>query len=220
MGQADGRDDERPVHRVTVTPFSLGITAVTNAEYDHFCRDTGRPPTRYRRQSDFDDPQHPVTGPSWFDAAAYCEWLSLRTGLSFRLPTEAEWEFAARANFPNALFPWGDGPAQERANYHQRWRSGPEPVATSEPNAFGLFDMCENVHEWCFDWYEKEYYASSPSLNPTGPSAGSRRASRGGSWRHQIKISRCAARSSIPPEFQYADYGFRLALPAGSTASL
>src|SRR5262245_56921037 len=92
MGQADGRDDERPAHCVTVAPFSLGTTALTNAGYDRFCRDTGRTPTKFRHQPDFNDAQHPVTGPSWFDAVAYCEWLSLGTGLHFRLPTEAEWE--------------------------------------------------------------------------------------------------------------------------------
>ena len=74
--------------------------------------------------------------------------------------------------------------------------------------------MCDNVHEWCADWYAPSYYAVSPDRNPQGPETGDRRASRGGSWRHHIKISRCAARSSIPPEFQYADYGFRVASDA------
>jgi formylglycine-generating enzyme required for sulfatase activity len=72
--------------------------------------------------------------------------------------------------------------------------------------------MCENVHEWCSDWFDAAYYAVSPEVNPPGPEGGERKASRGGSWRHQIKISRCSARSSIPPGFQYADYGFRVAL--------
>ena len=86
-------------------------------------------------------------------------------------------------------------------------------MATAPPNTYGLFDMCENVHEWCLDWYHPGFYAISTERNPacaqqaTSPP---RRASRGGSWRHHIKISRCAARSSIPPEFQYADYGFRI----------
>src|SRR5205814_5045168 len=92
--------------------------------------------------------------------------------------------------------------------------NGPEPVATSRPNGYGLFDICENVHEWCSDWYDPLYYGSSPEEDPRGPSSGTRRASRGGAWRHQIKIARCAARSSIPPEFRYADYGFRVASDA------
>ena len=90
-----------------------------------------------------------------------------------------------------------------------RWHEGPEPVGLGEPNGCGLFDMCQNVHEWCSDWYDPRYYAVSPPENPRGPDRGTRRASRGGAWRHHIKVSRCAARSSIPPEFRYSDYGFR-----------
>ena len=84
-------------------------------------------------------------------------------------------------------------------------------MAQYAPNAFGLYDICENVHEWCSDWYQADYYAISTERNPVGPDRGDRRASRGGSWRHHVKASRCAARSSIPPEFHYADYGFRVA---------
>jgi formylglycine-generating enzyme required for sulfatase activity len=79
------------------------------------------------------------------------------------------------------------------------------------PNAYGLYNIGDNVHEWCADWYDAAYYVVSPERNPRGPLAGTRRASRGGSWRHHIKVTRTAARSSIPPEFKYADYGFRVA---------
>jgi formylglycine-generating enzyme required for sulfatase activity len=87
---------------------------------------------------------------------------------------------------------------------------GPLPVGLGTPNPYGLLDIGENVHEWCADWYDRGFYGRSPDRNPAGPPEGTRRASRGGSWRHHIKASRCAARSSIPPEFEYADYGFRV----------
>jgi formylglycine-generating enzyme len=198
MGQNDGRDEERPAHRVVVAPFRMCRYQVTNAHYAEF------------RPFAFACATLPVTSVSWFDAVEYCQWLSARWGREVRLPTEAEWEFAARGGLEQKLYPWGDAPVTERAHYAERWREGPEPVATSAPNSYGLFDICENVHEWCGDWFDAGYYAASPVDDPRGPESGTRRASRGGAWRHHIKIARCAARSSIPPEFRYADYGFRI----------
>jgi sulfatase modifying factor 1 len=216
MGQADGRDEERPVHRVVVAPFRVGRRQVTNSEYDEFRHATGGVMPPFRMRPEFADPAQPVVGVSWFDAVAYCDWLSLQLGERFRLPTEAEWECAARGGTEQQLYPWGNAPVFERRASHARWLKAPEPVGTAAPNAFGLYDMCENVHEWCADWYDPGYYAISPVENPQGPPSGTRRASRGGAWRHQIKIARCAARSSIPPEFCYADYGFRVAGDVGS----
>ena len=213
MGQADGRDDECPVHSVQVAAFQMARCQATNQEYDAFRHATGCAMPPFRMQQAFADPGQPVVGVSWFDAAAYCAWLSANTdrATAFRLPTEAEWEFAARGGLERRIYPWGDEPVFERENYSTRWTHAPEPVGTAAPNGYGLFDMCENVHEWCCDWYDPQYYAVSPVDNPRGPGTGTRRASRGGAWRHQIKIARCAARSSIPPEFRYADYGFRVA---------
>ena len=216
MGSERGQDVEQPVHRVWVDPFSLGETQVTVHDYAEFLADTGAAAPPFWSSPDFNHPRQPVVAVSWFEALGYCDWLSRRIGLPFRLPTEAEWEFAARGGLEGAAFPWGDDPPGSRPRYHEQWKSGPEPVEQSPPNGYGLFEMCENVHEWCSDWFQADFYAASPERNPRGPVAGVRKASRGGSWRHQIKIARCSARSSIPPSFQYADYGFRVACDPGS----
>jgi formylglycine-generating enzyme required for sulfatase activity len=153
----------------------------------------------------------PVVSVSWDEAVAYCDWLSCATGKQYCLPTEAEWERAARGGAEGLLYPWGDAPPEFVPDYATRWKKGPEPVGFYPPNTYGLYNLGDNIHEWCADWYDDGYYAHSPERNPRGPVSGSRRASRGGSWRHHIKVTRTAARSSIPPEFQYADYGFRIA---------
>jgi formylglycine-generating enzyme len=215
MGSDNGQDNEKPVHRVWVDEFRLAACQVTNANYDRFLAETRSPAPPFRTNLAFNHPDQPVVAVSWFDAMRYCQWLSAATHRTFRLPTEAEWERAARGGREGAPFTWGDTPPHLVPGYVERcdayWKTGPEPVGRAEPNAYSLFNMCDNVHEWCSDWYASNYYAASPERNPLGPETGDRRASRGGSWRHHIKISRCAARSSIPPEFKYADYGFRVA---------
>jgi formylglycine-generating enzyme required for sulfatase activity len=211
MGCDSGQDNERPVRRVWVDGFLLAATQVTNAEYALFLHDTRRAPPPQWNDAHFRHAMQPVVSVSWFDASQYCDWLRSRTARPFRLPTEAEWERAARAGLDSRLYPWGDDPPQTRPDYARRWLMGPQPVAQQAPNAYGLYDICENVHEWCGDWYAPDYYSVAPDCNPLGPATGERRSSRGGSWRHHIKISRCAARSSIPPAFCYADYGFRVA---------
>jgi formylglycine-generating enzyme len=211
MGYERGRDDEKPVHRVWIDRFELAIYQVTRAEYAHFLGETGRPAPPFWGDANFQEPQQAVVGPSWFDAVAYGEWLSKITRRNYRLPTEAEWERAARGGVEGQLYSWGDTAPEELPDYARRWKIGPETVGQYAPNPYGLFNMGDNVHEWCADWYDAHYYERSAERNPAGPAEGIRRASRGGSWRHHIKASRCAARSSIPPEFKYADYGFRIA---------
>jgi sulfatase modifying factor 1 len=234
MGCAEGRDDEKPVHRVWVDAFELAAYQTTNQEYSRFLKATLHPQPLSWDDPDFNHPKQPVVAVSWLDAVAYCEWLSVATRKRYRLPTEAEWERAARGGMgagsterpdrigawsppeeaDDALYPWGNIPPEQLPDYAQRWKRGPEPVGLYPPNAYGLYNLGDNVHEWCADWYDAAYYASSPERNPQGPATTTRRASRGGAWRHHIKVTRTAARSSIPPEFKYADYGFRIAAGA------
>ncbi len=205
------RAEENPRHEVRLCPFRLARSPVTRAEYQRFLDRTGHPVPDFWHEPGFAHPRAPAVGPSWHDALAYCRWLSDKIGEAVRLPTEAEWECAAKAG-REVLYPWGDEPPESLPDYHRRWRDGPEPVdAYPSRHPLGLLGLGENVHEWCSDWFDPEYYAVSPTENPQGPADGRRRASRGGSWRHAVKVSRCAARSSIPPDMRYSDYGFRLA---------
>jgi formylglycine-generating enzyme required for sulfatase activity len=208
MGSDAGQDDERPVHRVAVDAFEMAVYPVTRAEYGAFMA-----ATRHDAPRDWNDPAFagddvPVVGVSWHDAAAYCGWRT-RNGSAERLPTEAEWERAARGAVEGAAFPWGNQipdwiPERGRGPLPAPW-----PVTLGDPNPFGLYGIAANIHEWCADWHDRGYYAVSPAVNPRGPESGVRRASRGGSWRHAVTISRCAARSKIDPGFRYTDYGFR-----------
>ncbi len=211
MGCDAGRDDEKPAHRVWVDAFELAAFQTTNEEYARFLSDTRHPAPLLWDDSDFSHPEQPVVAVSWFDAVAYCEWLDGIFGTRYRLPTEAEWERAARGGVEGETYPWGNAAPEELPDYASRWKSAPEPVGLYSPNAYGLYNLGDNVHEWCADWYDPSYYSVSPERNPQGPPTGRRRASRGGSWRHHIKVTRTAARSSISPEFKYADYGFRIA---------
>lgn len=210
------RDNENPRHEVWLPEVRLARTVVTREEYQAFLDATRHPAPSFWGEAAFSHPRMPAVGPSWEDAQTYCAWASRLSGEAVRLPSEAEWECAAKAG-REVMYPWGDEPPEALPDYDRRWRQGPEPVAAYPSlHPLGLLGMGENVHEWCSDWFDPEYYRRSPRRDPRGPDAGSRRASRGGSWRHQVKASRCAARSAISPGLRYSDYGFRLA--AGAAA--
>ena len=213
MGSEQGQENERPCHRVWVGSFGIGRYSVTNREYGDFIAAAGATAPPFWRDPGFFDPEQPVVGVTWDEAISYCRWLSEKLGQSFRLPTEAERERAARGGREGAAYPWGEEPPWEKSFVGANpQNNGPSRIGVNPPNAFGLFDMSGGVHEWCSDWYDYNYYKSSPERNPLGPQTGQRRSSRGGSWRHRVPFSRCAARSSLPPDFRYADYGFRVAM--------
>lgn len=211
MGCEAGRADENPVHRVCVDAFAMGATTVTNLQYRVFAEATGVPMPPASSDACFNNPLQPVVAVTWFEAMGYCRWLSQETALSFRLPTEAEWEWAVRDGRERALYAWGDDPPENFELYRTGWpEQGPHQVALHPPNGLGLYDLGDNVHEWCFDWYDPEFYSKAPCENPVNLKATARRSSRGGAWRHRVKVSRCAARSSLSPDFAYTDYGFRV----------
>jgi formylglycine-generating enzyme required for sulfatase activity len=207
MGSLQGRPDEQPVRTVAVAGFRLGKTPVTNAQYAPFVAAGRAPNPPFWGEAAFSAPDLPVVGVTWFEATAYAAWLGERFGGRWRLPREAEWEWAMRGGLDGAPTPWGaslppgevpEGPI-----------AGPWAVGRGTPNAFGLFDPGTVVHEWCIDRY-------GPYLEPGSPEPAIaaddllRRASRGGSWRHRQRWSPPSARSSLPPEMRYADYGFRV----------
>jgi sulfatase modifying factor 1 len=222
MGSADGRADEKPAHQVTIDSFSIARFPVTVEAYVVFLDDTGHQPPRDWMKPPFDAPDLPVCGVSWIDAVAYADWLSIQTAQPFHLPTEAQREYASRGGTEPLAYPWGDDALPQEGVY-ARGLSGPLtgrplPVGTGSAgsNGFDLWHMGDNVHEWCADFYQPNYYSQSPTDNPPGPlSQTDRRAARGGSWRHNVKYCRCSARSSLAPDKHFMDFGFRLASSDG-----
>lgn len=208
MGKNDSRADESPVHSVALSPFMASISPVTNEEYTAYTNATGTPAPPFLADERFAAPELPVVGINWFEATAYCEWLSTISSTKYRLPTEAEREFAALGGLVGTDWPWtGENTA------FVAWVNAldrPHPPGHECANGFGLRCMAENLHEWCLDWYDPNYYANSPAVNPQNVVESKRRVSRGGSWRHREKTTRINARSSLDPAFRYSDFGFRV----------
>ena len=209
MGSEGNGENEAPVHRVWIDAFALAKYPVSRREYALFIRDNNRQAPAYWDAPQFQCPDQPVVAVTWFDAAAYCQWLGEQTGKLYRLPTEAEREKAARGGVEGRAYPWGDELPQD----HRGGRDTElEAVGSDGPNGYGLYDMAAGVHEWCADFHSPTYYAASPYRNPQGPESGARRVARGGAWRHEIRFSRCAARSSLAPDKEFSDFGFRCAM--------
>jgi formylglycine-generating enzyme required for sulfatase activity len=160
---------------------------------------------------------HPVVLVAFDDAREYCRWLSREAGRPFRLPTEAEWEKAARGGLQRNRYPWGEALDPSLANFtpypQARPTGGTVPVRALPPNAFGLYGMAGNAWQWVADWYRSDYYAVSDARNPTGPATGTLRLVRGGAWtNHEERYLRCASRHPVPPDTYSYSVGFRVAL--------
>jgi len=206
----DGEGDEKPVHTVTVSDFYLSKTEVTVAQYRTFCNATGlsMPGAPSWGWQD----SHPMVNVTWNDAVAFCQ------SANGRLPTEAEWEYAAREG--GRKIKWSgtndDNQVGEYAWWSDNSGSQTHPVAGKLANALGLYDMSGNVWEWCQDWYDEKYYGASPSVNPQGPSSGTGRVLRGGSWNSSnIGSLRCSNRNRCNPDFGSLNSGFRVCRSAG-----
>ena len=253
--KADFFKDEHPQHRVRITrAFYLDVCHVTRGQFRRFVADTeyktdaekgenpgafGWDPVKeelgfkeeysWRNVGFGQTDEHPVVNVSWNDAVAFCKWLSRKEGKTYRLPTEAEWEYACRAGTTTRYYS-GDDPETlakvgnvadatfkakfPKATYTIKASDGyvfTAPVGSFKPNAFGLYDMQGNAWQWCADWYGKGYYAASPADDPAGPDSGDGRVLRGGSWYSRPDYSRSAYRFRGPPDFRGNITGFRVA---------
>jgi len=233
MGDTDGASDEKPTHKVTFTyNFYIGKYEVTFDEYDAFCSATGKSKPN---DQGWGRGSRPVINVTWWDAIDYCNWLSekeklpkaydsngnlldkdgrvttdITKVLGYRLPTEAEWEFAARGGNKSRGYQYaGSSTVGDVAWYDSNSGGKTQEVGKKAPNELGIYDMSGNVWEWCSDWYGN--YSSSAQTNPYNSTAGSNRVARGGSWGNNASFTRVAIRSRSSPTNTGNDLGFRIA---------
>jgi sulfatase modifying factor 1 len=236
MGSNNGNNDEKPVHTVTVNSFYISKHEITVAQFKNFIKATNYKTDaekhgygwiynggwkkingiawhcdangNRRPMSDYD---YPVIYVSWNDAVAFCKWLSKKTGMYFRLPTEAEWEYAAQGgNKSNGYKYSGSNNVYDVAWFNGNSGNITHAVGTKSPNELGVYDMSGNVWEWCHDWYSNNYYNKSPEYNPQGPSRGKYHVLRGGSWYDNASFCRSTNRYRNYPYNPVNNIGFRI----------
>ncbi|MDX2247207.1 MAG: SUMF1/EgtB/PvdO family nonheme iron enzyme [Bacteroidia bacterium] len=237
MGSDNGKDREKPIHKVTVSDFWLGKTAVTVSTFSAFITATGYKTDAEKEDGSYiwtgsdwkkkagvnwrcdalgkiraeNEWNHPVIHVSWNDAKAYCDWLSKETGQQWRLPTEAEWEYAAGGGSEQRTIYAGTNNESELGEYAWYTKTtndkGTRPVGQKKTNRLGLYDMSGNVWEWCNDWYED--YSSSDISDPQGSEKGTSRVLRGGSWYDGAEYCRVSNRNGSTPDLRVSSLGFR-----------
>jgi len=231
MGSTEGGANEKPPHKVEISSFWMSKHEVTIGQYLAFCTatdshwpewlekrsqynmETGKKQDYYKKVGmNQTNTTLPVTGVSWPDAVAFCAWLKEKTGHNYRLPTEAEWEYAARGGKNSKGYTYsGSNNVNEVAWNSSNSESRVHAVGSLKENEAGLYDMSGNVWEWCADRYDAGYYKSSPLKNPQGPTSGTSRVCRGGSWSNLSIICRSAIRYSYNTTNRFYDIGFRVA---------
>jgi formylglycine-generating enzyme required for sulfatase activity len=237
MGSANGKQDEKPVHDVYLDGYWIGKYEVTVGQYRNFLEDTGRRPIEEWVSTYSPGDDYPMIGVNWENALAYCRWLSEKTGLNFRLPSEGEWEKAAKGNSVSKYF-WGDSVnnACEYANIADMSAKSKfdtwtiincddgyiytASVGSFKSNSYGLHDMAGNVWEWCMDWYDSNFYKNSPAKNPLNLKDGSSRVVRGGAWSDAKNNIYTANRGHLFPYFKDQKkkkiVGFRVKMAHGT----
>jgi formylglycine-generating enzyme required for sulfatase activity len=223
LGDGAGEQDEKPEGKITVGAYFISVHEITNAQFERF--DSRRTRTNYSKEDNA-----PVVNVSHKDAVAFCEWLSKQERVVYRLPTEAEWEIAARGT-DQRTYPWGNDGPDAGGTYRANYRQGADPAMASADgfasvspvgsypqgaSPFGCLDMAGNVWEWCSDWYAEDYYQKRPATNPKGPARGQERVLRGGSWYHSAALARSANRHKLTPTNPQPTVGFRVVREAPS----
>lgn len=212
MGSNDGEDDERPIHNVLLEPFLLCKYEVSMKQWYDVMGTKPWAGQKYIRDCD----ECPVVNVDWYEVRDFLRELNRHSAEKFRLPTEAEWEYACRANSTSRFshgssrirlsnYAWFYDNAFKKNNMHAH------PVGTRKPNKWGLYDMMGNVYEWCSDWYSRNYYNKSPVQTPQGPAYGSQKVVRGGDWARTDYFLRVASRRYYSPHYKDVNVGFRLA---------
>jgi len=205
MGSNSSEKDDRPVHEVCVDDFYLGKYEVTQDQYQEI---TGSNPSFFKGGN------LPVERVSWDDAQSYLRQLNSRSNQNYRLPTEAEWEYAARNGGKDEIYAGGNN-VNAVGWYGGNSKGKTHPVGQKRANELGLYDMTGNVWEWCQDWFGRDYYGKSPRNNPQGPASGTDRANRGGGWFIDARLARVTVRNWFKPDDNRSfALGFRLARPS------
>lgn len=210
--------DSKPAHEVTLDGFHIGQYEVTFREYDIYTRATGQPlleARALRLDMPYRKDDKPATGVDWHQARAYCQWLGSLTGLPFDLPTEAQWEYAARSRGRYVGFATDNGLYEKGRNFPPFERYG-HPVGTYPPNPLGLYDMSANADEWVLDWYDPDYYKKSPRHNPRGPDTGTKKVVRSGSYLESPGGSTVYSRKASFPDVGVYNRGFRCVINRAS----